>query len=106
MDLTAHATIHTARSMLVDRLGGCSILPAGTALDDWPTIARTMGHGLNPDQARDLIEVCSTLMRLMLDDPSPPECAYCAEPLVDVATTARYCRNACRQADYRARSPR
>ncbi len=98
MDTTAHRIIHQARSMLVDELGGCTIVPRDA---DRETIARTMGHGFNADQAEQLVHICSQLMSLMLDDPAPPECGNCAEPLIQAHTgrPRRYCSDACRQQD-------
>ncbi len=98
MDTTAHRIIHQARSLLVDELGGCRIVPKDA---DRETIARTMGHGFNADQAEELLSICSQLMALMLDDPAPPECQTCATPLIQPATgrPRRFCSPACRQAD-------
>jgi hypothetical protein len=111
MDATAHRIIHQARSMLVDDLGGCAIVPKDA---DRETIARAMGHGFNADQAEQLLSVCSQLMALMLDDPAPPECQNCATPLIQhdehgllgrPGRPRRFCSDACRQADYRDRHP-
>lgn len=100
MDTTAHRIIHQARSLLVDKLGGCSIVSRDAT---WEEIAAAMGHGLSADQAQALVEVTQKLFHLMVTDPSPPECQNCATPLVQAPTgrPRRYCSDACRQQDAR-----
>jgi hypothetical protein len=96
MDTTAHRIIHQARSLLVDRLGGAGIVRRDAT---WEEIAESIGHGLSAEQAQALVEVTQTLLSLMLDDPAPPECQNCAEPLVQAPAgrPRRFCSDACRQ---------
>ena len=96
MDTTAHRIIHQARSLLVDKLGGASIVRRDAS---WQEIADTMGHGLDADQAQALIEITQKLWHLMVTDPAPPECQNCATALVQAPTgrPRRFCSDACRQ---------
>jgi hypothetical protein len=100
MDTTAHRIIHQARSLLVDQLGGARIVARDAS---WHDIADAIGHGLNAEQAQALVEVTQQLFSLMVDDPAPPECQNCAEPLVQARTgrPRRFCSDACRQQDAR-----
>jgi hypothetical protein len=103
MDSTAHRIIHQARSLLVDQLGGAGIVRRNAS---WLEIADSIGHGLDAEQAQALIEVTQKLFHLMVTDPSPPECQTCATALVQAPTgrPRRFCSDACRSADARARA--
>ncbi len=105
MDTTAHRIIKHARDMLVDDLGGCQIVSRDAT---WPEIAAAMGHGFNAEQAHALVDVTNRLWNLMMDDPAPPECQNCCTPLTQARTgrPRRFCSDACRQQDARARSNR
>lgn len=98
MDTTAHRIIKQARDTLVDGLGLGWIEAAG------PTDAGRK-HGISASQLDALRTIERELWRLLNDDPAPPECQTCAEPLTQPATgrPRRYCSDACRQADYRSR---
>jgi hypothetical protein len=103
MDTTAHRIIKHARDMLVDDLGGCQIVSRDAT---WPEIAAAMGHGFNAEQAQALVDVTNRLWNLMMDDPAPPDCQNCCTPLTQARTgrPRRFCSDACRSADARARS--
>ncbi len=103
MDTTAHRVIKSARDSLVDRLGGAAIVRREAT---WDEIAAAMGHGLNATQARDLVDITNRLWNLMSEDPSPPDCQNCATALTQPATgrPRRFCSDACRSADARARA--
>ncbi len=103
MDTTAHRIIKHARDMLVDDLGGCQIVSRDAT---WPEIAAAMGHGFNAEQAQALVDVTNQLWRLMMDDPAPPECQNCCTPLTQARTgrPRRFCSDACRSSDARARA--
>lgn len=103
MDTTAHRIIHQARSLLVDKLGGAGIVRRDAT---WDEIADSIGHGLSAEQAQALIEVTQKLWHLMVTDPAPPECQNCATALVQAPAgrPRRFCSNACRSADARARA--
>jgi hypothetical protein len=94
MDAAAHRIMKTARDALVDGFA------AGM---HQPNPARR--HGMNDDQAAAVDYLVSSLWDLMNDDPAPPECQFCAELLTQPTTgrPRRYCRDACRTADFRAR---
>jgi hypothetical protein len=103
MDTTAHRIIHQARSLLVDQLGGAGIVRRDAT---WEEIADSIGHGLDAEQAQALVEVTQKLWHLMVTDPAPPECQSCATALVQAPTgrPRRFCSDACRSADARARA--
>lgn len=88
MDTTAHRIIKNARDLLVDGL-----------------VIGGHGHGMNEDQKTDLAAVTRLLWGLLDNDPAPPMCENCATPLIQPATgrPRRYCSDACRQQDARAR---
>jgi hypothetical protein len=92
MDTTAHRILKNARDLLVD----------GLVIDG---TAHGTAHGLSRAQQQQLQIVTSTLWHLIDDDPTPPDCQTCATPLPEDrgGRPRRYCSNACRQADYRAR---
>jgi hypothetical protein len=103
MDTTAHRIIHQARSLLVDRLGGCTVVARDAS---WEDIAAAMGHGLDAGQAQALVEITQRLYHLMVTDPAPPECQSCATPLVQAPTgrPRRFCSDVCRSVDARDRA--
>jgi hypothetical protein len=98
MDTTAHRTIKQARDTLVDGLGLGLV-------DILRPVTAPRAHGLTEDQAVELERIVERLWRLMMDDPAPPECQNCATALVQAPTgrPRRFCSDACRQQDARAR---
>jgi hypothetical protein len=94
MDTTAHRIIKNARDTLVDglRLG----LNDLGHHPDWPDV---WAHGMTTEQAIRLDKIVWQLWDLMDNDPAPPECQECAEPLTQPATgrPRRFCSDACRQ---------
>jgi len=99
MDTTAQRIILNARGILVDNLVW------GLSFNGRSEPAISSQHGLSSDQAQAVIDIASALFRLVEDDPAPPECQNCATPLVQPATgrPRRFCSDACRSSDYRAR---
>jgi len=101
MDTTAHRIIKQARDTLVDglRLGLNDL--AHRPGEPWT-------HGLSDDQAIELDRISWALWGVMNDDPSPPECQNCATGITQPRTgrPRRYCSDACRSADHRAKSSR
>lgn len=96
MDDAAHRAIKHARDTLVEGLG-LSLLG--------PVQGQSYAHGLDVDQAAQLERIADDLYTLMLEDPAPPECAYCSSPITQPATgrPRRFCDDRCKAADYRAR---
>ena len=94
MDTTAHRILKQARDLLVSDLNRDHFQRSGPSLTD--------------DQVVDVQRVANALWRLMNDDPSPPECQNCATGITQAKTgrPRRYCSDACRSADHRAKSSR
>jgi hypothetical protein len=97
MDTYAQRTILNARALLVDGLAPGLVF--GDTAGDRLELAARIGHGLTDEQAWLLVDLASALHRLVLDDPAPPECQNCAEPLVQapLGRPRRFCSDACRQ---------
>jgi hypothetical protein len=99
MDTGAHRIIKHARDTLVDgfrlSLNDLTRRPG----DPWT-------HALSEDQAVELDRIALALWRVMCDDPAPPECQNCATALFQPTTgrPRRFCSDACRSADARARA--
>lgn len=100
MDAAAHRIIKQARDLLVDglRLGLNDIAHVNSPPVPYP-------HGLDTDQARELDRIVWQLWDIMGNDPAPPECAHCGDPITQPRTgrPRRFCNDACKAADYRAR---
>jgi len=100
MDTTAHRIVKHARDTLVDGLG--------LGLNDLLILGRPAErrHGVSDDQAIELDRIVWALWDVMNNDPSPPECQHCATGLTQPKTgrPRRYCSDACRSADHRAKS--
>jgi len=99
MDNGAHRIIKHARDTLVDgfRLGLNDLTRRPG--DPWT-------HALSEDQAVEIDRIALALWLLMTDDPAPPECQNCCTPLTQASTgrPRRFCSDACRSADARARA--
>ena len=112
MNSLAHRTIKAARDELVEGFQLFAVYPKGTSVND---MADQAPGQLTVSQFQELCEITQRLRALMTDDPYPPECQVCGEPLPALSTAhfagwgsplgrpRKFCSNKCRQADYRER---
>ena len=105
-----HRTVKEARDALVDVFGLDRVVKKATPVEE-------LAAHVNLDTAQywEVCDLAERMWRLMVDDPYPPQCAECAEPLPTPAVPRlmggtlrpgrprQYCSDACRQAAYRAR---
>ncbi len=98
MDTTAHRTLARVRKDLLETF---QLGVIGVGIQQ-PTYA----HQMTQDQMNDLCDVAWQIWRIMCEDPNPPHCIQCRQPLEAAATgrSRRYCSDACRSKFYRTQA--
>jgi len=113
MDVLAHRILKAARDQIVDGLQLWATVSAGATPAE---IAAGLPGNLSTEQFQEICAITERLWSLMIDDPFPPECQYCEEPLAGQSSRSslfeepqttgrprRYCSDKCRTAAYRER---
>lgn len=103
MDIHAHNIIKRARDTLVDGLVLDTVVPSSRSA---ARRAAIVGHGVTVEQLQQIEQIERLLWDLLSDDPEPPFCRWCAEPIMQVGRgrPRLFCSSPCRQAEWRFRT--
>lgn len=110
MNTSQQRSLKQARDMLVSGFTLDRVGPTTKTRKEWAAEI-----GLDEAQFKEVCEIAQRIWDLMLDDPYPPDCTVCGDPLPnstaptlfrDAVKPGRprlYCSDKCRQAAYRDR---